>query len=107
MPSHDPAPAVPHARPVPDPDTAPAPAPAPASHDTRSAPGTGSLPAAGSAGGHRVTTTERGSFCLARCACGWTGPARRSRDRARADAEAHPAGPEPSRPAGSGAPGRG
>ncbi|MFD8061175.1 hypothetical protein ACFXA0_17855 [Streptomyces cyaneofuscatus] len=39
--------------------------------------------------GHNATTTERGSFCLARCTCGWTGPARRSRDRARADAAEH------------------
>ncbi|MFD9789544.1 hypothetical protein ACFWXK_01185 [Streptomyces sp. NPDC059070] len=38
---------------------------------------------------HRTTTTERGSFALARCSCGWTGPARRSRDKARADAELH------------------
>lgn len=38
---------------------------------------------------HSVTTVERGSFCLARCTCGWTGPARRSRDRARTDAEEH------------------
>ncbi|MFB7345510.1 hypothetical protein ACFCZ6_36265 [Streptomyces hydrogenans] len=40
-------------------------------------------------GPHHTTTTERGSFALARCTCGWTGPARRSRDRARADADAH------------------
>ncbi|WP_237327066.1 hypothetical protein [Streptomyces sp. CBMAI 2042] len=39
--------------------------------------------------GHNATTTERGSFCLARCTCGWTGPARRSRDRARTDAAEH------------------
>ncbi|WP_405510576.1 hypothetical protein OG323_17480 [Streptomyces cyaneofuscatus] len=39
--------------------------------------------------GHDATTTERGSFCLARCTCGWTGPARRSRDRARTDAAEH------------------
>ncbi|WP_168712412.1 hypothetical protein [Streptomyces sp. A1277] len=38
---------------------------------------------------HEPTTVERGSFCTARCACGWSGPARRSRDRARADAEEH------------------
>ncbi|MFD0023341.1 hypothetical protein [Streptomyces sp. NPDC058382] len=42
---------------------------------------------------HEPTTVERGSFCTARCACGWSGPARRSRDRARADAEAHRAAP--------------
>ncbi|MFD6422778.1 hypothetical protein [Streptomyces sp. NPDC060198] len=39
--------------------------------------------------GHATTTTERGSFCLARCSCGWSGPARRSRDLARTDAERH------------------
>ncbi|MER6194342.1 hypothetical protein [Streptomyces cyaneofuscatus] len=43
--------------------------------------------------GHSATTTERGSFCLARCTCGWTGPARRSRDRARTDAAEHLAAP--------------
>ncbi|MFK8848284.1 hypothetical protein [Streptomyces sp. Ac-502] len=38
---------------------------------------------------HRTTTTERGSFCLARCICGWHGPARRARSQARTDAEQH------------------
>ncbi|MGW0117806.1 hypothetical protein [Streptomyces sp. NPDC003327] len=38
---------------------------------------------------HHTTTTERGSFALARCTCGWTGPARRSRDKARTDAASH------------------
>ncbi|MGW2301946.1 hypothetical protein [Streptomyces sp. NPDC001809] len=38
---------------------------------------------------HTTTTSERGSFALARCSCGWTGPARRSRDRARTDAADH------------------
>ncbi|MEU3538954.1 hypothetical protein [Streptomyces paromomycinus] len=38
---------------------------------------------------HRTTTTERGSFCLARCSCGWHGPARRARSQARTDAEQH------------------
>ncbi|MFE0645453.1 hypothetical protein ACFW2Y_28170 [Streptomyces sp. NPDC058877] len=38
---------------------------------------------------HTTTTTERGAFALARCSCGWTGPARRSRDRARTDAAEH------------------
>ncbi|GHB67036.1 hypothetical protein GCM10010331_63670 [Streptomyces xanthochromogenes] len=38
---------------------------------------------------HQTTITERGSFAVARCSCGWTGPARRSRDRARTDAEFH------------------
>ncbi|MEV0097372.1 hypothetical protein [Streptomyces sp. NPDC050738] len=44
---------------------------------------------------HRTTTTERGSFCTARCTCGWTGPARRSRDRARTDATEHTAAHSP------------
>lgn len=43
--------------------------------------------------GHDATTIERGSFCLARCTCGWSGPARRSRDRARTDAAEHLATP--------------
>ncbi|MFD7663109.1 hypothetical protein [Streptomyces sp. NPDC059788] len=38
---------------------------------------------------HRTTTTERGAFCLARCSCGWHGPARRARSQARTDAEQH------------------
>ncbi|MGW1769621.1 hypothetical protein ACWCQL_36955 [Streptomyces sp. NPDC002073] len=38
---------------------------------------------------HHASTTERGSFCTARCSCGWRGPARRSRDLARKDAAAH------------------
>ncbi|MCX4730622.1 hypothetical protein [Streptomyces sp. NBC_01363] len=49
-------------------------------------------PAPASAG-HEPTTVERGSFCTARCACGWFGPARRSRDRARTDAAEHRAAP--------------
>ncbi|AZK94977.1 hypothetical protein [Streptomyces tsukubensis] len=40
---------------------------------------------------HTTTTAERGSFALARCTCGWSGPARRSRDRARTDAASHAA----------------
>ncbi|MBP2360047.1 hypothetical protein JOF59_002447 [Streptomyces clavifer] len=40
---------------------------------------------------HSISTVERGSFCLARCTCGWSGPARRSRDRARTDAAEHAA----------------
>ncbi|MGW7436076.1 hypothetical protein [Streptomyces sp. NPDC054849] len=39
--------------------------------------------------GHTTSTTERGSFCLAVCTCGWSGPARRSRDLARKDAARH------------------
>ncbi|MBZ4319109.1 hypothetical protein [Streptomyces huiliensis] len=38
---------------------------------------------------HRVTTGERGSFCTARCTCGWLGPARRARSLARHDADEH------------------
>ncbi|WP_329043459.1 hypothetical protein OHT61_17405 [Streptomyces sp. NBC_00178] len=47
------------------------------------------LPPQSQGGAHTTTTVERGSFCLARCSCGWTGPARRSRDRARTDATDH------------------
>ncbi|AXU13626.1 hypothetical protein [Streptomyces clavuligerus] len=43
---------------------------------------------------HTTTTVERGAFALARCSCGWSGPARRSRERARVDARTHSA-PEP------------
>ncbi|WP_327329562.1 MULTISPECIES: hypothetical protein [unclassified Streptomyces] len=43
---------------------------------------------------HTTTTVERGSFCLARCSCGWSGAARRSRDRARTDAQEHLGAPE-------------
>ncbi|WP_189856206.1 hypothetical protein [Streptomyces poonensis] len=38
---------------------------------------------------HHPTTVEQGRFCLARCTCGWRGPARRARSRARADAAEH------------------
>ncbi|AXE26974.1 hypothetical protein C0216_29280 [Streptomyces globosus] len=38
---------------------------------------------------HTASTSERGSFCLAVCGCGWRGPARRSRDLARRDAAEH------------------
>ncbi|MBP0462125.1 hypothetical protein [Streptomyces montanisoli] len=38
---------------------------------------------------HLTSTVERGSFCSARCTCGWRGPARRSRDLARTDARTH------------------
>ncbi|MFF1548795.1 hypothetical protein [Streptomyces sp. NPDC058291] len=40
-------------------------------------------------GEHSTTTVEQGRFCLARCTCGWRGPARRARSLARSDAEAH------------------
>ncbi|MEU6660353.1 hypothetical protein [Streptomyces sp. NPDC046821] len=42
-----------------------------------------------SPGTHRASTAERGRFCLAVCTCGWRGPARRARSKAREDAEAH------------------
>lgn len=41
---------------------------------------------------HLTTTTEQGRFCVARCSCGWRGPARRARSQARTDAEDHGAG---------------
>ncbi|UZJ30143.1 hypothetical protein OJ254_06585 [Streptomyces endophytica] len=51
---------------------------------------------------HATSTTERGSFCTARCACGWRGPARRARSQARTDAERHASeagdGPRPEHP---------
>ncbi|MFI7504337.1 hypothetical protein ACIBVL_38830 [Streptomyces sp. NPDC049687] len=40
-------------------------------------------------GEHTTTTVEQGRFCLARCTCGWRGPARRARSLARTDAEGH------------------
>ncbi len=53
------------------------------------APGPAPASPSGPSAGHTTTTIERGSFCLARCSCGWAGPARRSRDRARTDAAEH------------------
>ncbi|WP_420034768.1 hypothetical protein ACN2WE_21940 [Streptomyces sp. cg28] len=38
---------------------------------------------------HATTVVEQGRFCLARCSCGWRGPARRARSRARTDAQEH------------------
>ncbi|MFI1731238.1 hypothetical protein ACH40E_18880 [Streptomyces acidicola] len=38
---------------------------------------------------HRTTTVDQGRFCVARCTCGWRGPARRARSQARSDAEQH------------------
>ncbi|MFI5676401.1 hypothetical protein [Streptomyces cellulosae] len=38
---------------------------------------------------HHAQTVEQGRFCLARCTCGWRGPARRARSQARADADGH------------------
>ncbi|MCX4763179.1 hypothetical protein OG562_19775 [Streptomyces sp. NBC_01275] len=43
----------------------------------------------GADGEHSTTTIEQGRFCLARCTCGWRGPARRARSLARRDAEGH------------------
>ncbi|MFJ3232182.1 hypothetical protein [Streptomyces sp. NPDC086787] len=40
---------------------------------------------------HQVSTCEQGRFCVARCTCGWRGPARRARSQARTDAEGHTA----------------
>ncbi|MET8608753.1 hypothetical protein ABZV92_35000 [Streptomyces rubiginosohelvolus] len=68
----------------------------PALTESLTEPLSASLPEApppGAPAGHSATTIERGSFCLARCSCGWSGPARRSRDRARTDAAEHIAAP--------------
>lgn len=43
----------------------------------------------GDGAAHTTTTVEHGPFCLARCTCGWRGPARRARSLARADAADH------------------
>lgn len=67
MPSPDPTPEPPE--PAPEPDADPGPGP-----------------------GHRTRVVERGSFASARCDCGWKGPARRARDRARRDALSHAGG---------------
>ncbi|WP_191888731.1 hypothetical protein [Streptomyces mutabilis] len=40
---------------------------------------------------HLTSTVEQGPFCLARCSCGWRGPARRARSQARTDAKTHAA----------------
>ncbi|WP_370673385.1 hypothetical protein [Streptomyces sp. DvalAA-14] len=63
--------------------------------DAASAPPSSTTADAGSARGagpgpaHRTSVVERGSFVSARCTCGWSGPARRARDRARRDAHEH------------------
>ncbi len=36
-----------------------------------------------------VAVVDKGSFSHARCECGWRGPARRSRKKARTDAAEH------------------
>ncbi|MEU7409530.1 MULTISPECIES: hypothetical protein [Streptomyces] len=41
---------------------------------------------------HLTRTDEQGRFCVARCSCGWRGPARRARSQARTDAEGHMTG---------------
>ncbi|MER8266097.1 MULTISPECIES: hypothetical protein [Streptomyces] len=73
--------------------TAPAPPAVPFAVLAPVAPGpvspSASAPPPGPPPGHSATTIERGSFCLARCTCGWSGPARRSRDLARTDAAKH------------------
>ncbi|WP_152648208.1 hypothetical protein [Streptacidiphilus anmyonensis] len=38
---------------------------------------------------HITSVTERGAFAVASCSCGWHAPARRSRERARRDADDH------------------
>ncbi|MFJ6661689.1 hypothetical protein ACIQNG_35870 [Streptomyces sp. NPDC091377] len=38
---------------------------------------------------HHTRTVEQGPFCVARCSCGWRGPARRARSLARTDAQGH------------------
>ncbi|WP_169801317.1 hypothetical protein [Streptomyces kanamyceticus] len=38
---------------------------------------------------HRTTTVEKGRFIAAHCTCGWRGPARRARSKARLDATEH------------------
>lgn len=40
---------------------------------------------------HRTAVAENGSFAFAHCSCGWSGPGRRARGRARQDALAHSA----------------
>jgi hypothetical protein len=45
--------------------------------------------AAPSAVAHTTELVEKGSFTTARCGCGWSAPARRSRDKSRRDAAQH------------------
>jgi hypothetical protein len=42
---------------------------------------------------HRVSTVEKGRFISAQCSCGWRGPARRARSKARTDAAEHEESP--------------
>ncbi|MEU6440554.1 hypothetical protein [Streptomyces sp. NPDC047046] len=53
------------------------------------------------AAAHRTTTQERGPFCTATCLCGWRGPARRARSKARSDAAEHLRDAETEAPTGS------
>ncbi|MEU9489027.1 hypothetical protein AB0D83_36245 [Streptomyces decoyicus] len=53
---------------------------------------------------HATSTAESGSFCTARCTCGWRGPARRARSQARTDAERHLAEARPETDGESGRP---
>ncbi|MFD7801866.1 hypothetical protein, partial [Streptomyces anulatus] len=62
-------------------------------------PASASAPPPGPPPGHSATTIERGSFCLARCTCGWSGPARRARGRGRAGAAVRRPPPRPARAA--------
>ncbi|MCK1798231.1 hypothetical protein MTQ01_19810 [Streptomyces sp. XM4193] len=38
---------------------------------------------------HQLATAENGPFTHACCSCGWRGPARRARSKARDDAQEH------------------
>ncbi|MFJ6572409.1 hypothetical protein ACIQNU_33880 [Streptomyces sp. NPDC091292] len=42
-----------------------------------------------SSGDHTTKIVEKGRFTSARCTCGWRGPARRARSKARSDAAEH------------------
>ncbi|MGW0535933.1 hypothetical protein [Streptomyces sp. NPDC003032] len=42
---------------------------------------------------HRTSTVENGRFIAAHCSCGWRGPARRARSKARTDAAEHEESP--------------
>ncbi|MBW1603346.1 hypothetical protein JJV70_14800 [Streptomyces sp. JJ66] len=47
------------------------------------------LNAPATSAGHRISMRDNGPFVSAHCACGWRGPGRRARSRARDDAAAH------------------
>ncbi|MEU5579373.1 hypothetical protein ABZ791_25070 [Streptomyces huasconensis] len=42
---------------------------------------------------HSTSTVEKGRFISAQCSCGWRGPARRARSKARTDAAEHEESP--------------